>query len=102
MKSRVLGMSIYFEKPTHSLFNLGGTAYEQGLVMWDEECLLHHLPQTMSTHTSIISMTVICIMGARVKFKRAVSASLCLETQGYQLMMLIPWDLAYAEGGGGV
>jgi len=54
----------------------------------------------MSTHTSIISVTVICMMGSRVKFKRTVSASLCLETQGYQLMMLIPLDLASAEGGG--
>jgi hypothetical protein len=39
MKNIVLGMSIYFETPTQRLFILGGNAYEQGLVTWDEECL---------------------------------------------------------------
>ena len=58
-------------------------------------------PATNNEHSHIhYIVTVISIMGARVKFKRTVSVSLCLETQGYQLMMLIPVDLASAEGGG--
>jgi hypothetical protein len=51
MKNLVSGMSIYFETPTQRLLTLGGNAYEQSLVTWDEECLWHHPSQDLSiTH----------------------------------------------------
>jgi hypothetical protein len=59
-------------------------------VRWDKACLSHPPPLSLCIYTSIISVTVISLMGARVRFKRTVSASLCLETQGYQLVRLMP------------
>ena len=55
MKVLVLGMSIYFETPTQRLLTVGGNAYEQGLVTWDEACLGQHPSQDTSIYTSNIS-----------------------------------------------
>jgi hypothetical protein len=88
-KSR-FGNDDLFRKADVKFVHLGQECYEQGLVRWDKACLWHHPPQSLCIYTSIISVTVIWMMRARVRFMRTVSASLCLKTQGYQLMTLIP------------